>query len=104
MSRLPMPAASRNMSAWRAQAMSHVGCRLMVASSANNSLPRLPAAKGDMARALATNAAISDAADGFMSGNGAFSPDVVLRKADGSAGYFGGTGSRDIEARKRSRN
>ena len=47
------------MSACSAQAMSQVGCRLMVASSANTSLPRAPAAWGDIARALATKAAMS---------------------------------------------
>jgi len=89
------------MSAWSEQAISHVGCRLIVASSANTSLPRLPAAEGDIARALATNAAISAEADGFMSGNGASPPDGVLRRAEGLAGNFGGAGSRDIETRKR---
>src|SRR5882757_2770488 len=38
-----MAAASRNMSACNAQAESQVGCRLMVASSAKTSRPRLPA-------------------------------------------------------------
>ena len=73
-SRRPIPAASRNMSAWSAPAISQVGCRLMVASSANTSLPWPPAACGDVARALATNAAISDEADGIVS---AFPPYVV---------------------------
>src|SRR6478752_4628874 len=50
--------------------MSQVGCRLMVASSANTSLPLAPARCGDIARALATKAAISSAADGRASGNG----------------------------------
>src|SRR6202041_954688 len=64
MSRLPSAAASRNMSACSAQAMSQVGCRLMVASSANTSRPFAPPACGDIARALATKAAISSEADG----------------------------------------
>ena len=64
-------AASRNMSACSAQAMSQVGCRLIVASSANISLPLAPARCGDIARALATKAAMSSAADGRASGNGA---------------------------------
>ena len=57
------------MSACSAQAMSQVGCRLMVASSANTSLPLAPARCGDIARALATKAAMSSAADGLVSGN-----------------------------------
>src|SRR5258708_16856906 len=63
-----MAAASRNMSACSAQAMSHVGCRLMVASSANTRRPRAPGACGDIALALATKAAMSSAAD-LASGN-----------------------------------
>src|SRR3954468_5078408 len=70
MSRLPRAAASRNMSACNAQAMSQVGCRLMVASSANTSRPLAPEECGDIARALATKAAISSAADGLASGKG----------------------------------
>src|SRR5258708_17349887 len=70
MSRLPREAASRNMSACSAQAISQVGCRLMVASSANTSLPLAPARCGDMALALATKAAMSSAADGRASGSG----------------------------------
>src|SRR3954469_3667446 len=70
MSRLPSEAASRNMSACSAQAMSQVGCRLMVASSANTSRPLAPARCGDVARALATKAAMSSAADGRASGSG----------------------------------
>jgi hypothetical protein len=49
---------------------------------------------------LATNAAISDAVDGFTSGSGASPSSDVVRHAAGSAGYFGGSGSRDIETRK----
>src|SRR6202171_166456 len=70
MSRLPSEAASRNMSACSAQAMSQVGCRLMVASSANTSLPFAPARCGDIALAWATKAAMSSAADGLASGSG----------------------------------
>src|SRR5215467_12741314 len=44
MSSPPMPAASRNMSAWSAQAESQVGWRLIVASSAKISRPRCPVA------------------------------------------------------------
>src|ERR1700759_2566540 len=69
MSRLPSAAASRNMSACSAQAMSQVGCRLMVASSSNTSRPRAPAASGDMARAFATKAAISSEVEVLVSGN-----------------------------------
>src|SRR3954463_7323702 len=77
MSRLPSEAASRNMSACNAQAMSQVGCRLMVASSANTSRPLAPARGGDIARALATRAEMSSAADGLASGNG-----LALRAAE----------------------
>src|SRR6195952_5631061 len=58
------------MSAGSAHAMSQVGCRLMVASSAKTSRPLAPEACGDIARALATKAAISSAADALASGNG----------------------------------
>ena len=37
-----MAAASRNISAWSLQALSQVGCRLIVASSAKMSRPRRP--------------------------------------------------------------
>src|SRR4051794_7739183 len=63
MSSVPIAAASRNMSACRVQAMSQVGCRLMVASSANTSRPRPPEACGAIALALATKAAMSADAD-----------------------------------------
>src|SRR5450432_4121485 len=69
MLRLPLAAASRNMSACSAQAMSQVGCRLMVASSANTNRPLAPAAWGDIALALATKAAMSSDADGLVSGS-----------------------------------
>src|ERR1700726_384718 len=95
MSRLPSAAASRNMSACSAQAMSHVGCRLMVASSANTSRPLLPAACGDIALALATKAAMSSAADGMDSGSEPLLPASDILSAD-----FGLIGSPDIEARE----
>src|ERR1700753_3596254 len=100
MSRLPTAAASRNMSACSAQAISHVGCRLMVASSANTSRPLAPAACGNIARALATKAAISSEADGAVSGNDPDLPDAVLRAGDTSVSDFGLVGSPDISARR----
>src|SRR5450631_4592924 len=100
MSRLPSAAASRNMSACSEQAISHVGCRLMVASSANTSRPLAPAACGDIARALATKAAMSSEADGLASGNTPVLPDSALRPAGTSVGDFGLVGSPDISARK----
>src|SRR6266478_1108947 len=100
MSRLPSAAASRNMSACRAHAMSHVGCRLMVASSANINRPRAPEAWGDIARALATKAAMSSEADGFTSGNGAAFPDAAFCCAESaSLADFGLVGSPDMRAR-----
>src|SRR3569832_2544166 len=57
------------MSACNAHAMSQVGCRLMVASSAKTSRPLLPDAKGAIAFALATKAAISSDVDGSRSGS-----------------------------------
>src|ERR1700676_4700258 len=99
MSRLPIAAASRNISACSAQAMSQVGCRLMVASSANTSRPFAPAACGDIARALATKAAISSEADGLVSGNEPALPDAALRPAGTSVADFGLVGSPDIRAR-----
>src|SRR6266478_6109338 len=99
MSRLPSAAASRNISACSAQAMSHVGCRLMVASSANTSRPLAPARCGDVARALATKAAMSSEADDLGSGNGS-----VLRlsagRADTSSADFGLIGSPAMRARQ----
>src|SRR5690349_18772357 len=68
MSRLPSEAASRNMSACSAQAMSQVGCRLIVASSAKTRRPCAPAECGDIARALATKAAMSSELDLLPSG------------------------------------
>src|ERR1700687_2193810 len=87
------------MSACSAQAMSQVGCRLMVASSANTSRPFAPAACGDVARALATKAAMSSEADGLASGTEPALPDAALRPADTSVADFGLVGSPDISAR-----
>src|SRR3569833_4427616 len=87
------------MSACRAQAISHVGCRLMVASSANTRRPRAPAACGDIARALATKAAISSEADGLASGNEPRLPGAPFWAEDTSAPDFGLVGSADISAR-----
>src|ERR1700739_2672711 len=100
MSRLPNAAASRNISACSAQAISHVGCRLIVASSANTSRPRAPAACGDIARALATKAAISSEADGFVSGNEPALPDADFCADNISVADFGLVGSPGIGARK----
>src|SRR5258707_14432121 len=100
MSRLPSAAASRNMSACSAQAISHVGCRLMVASSANTSLPFAPGACGDIARALATKAAMSSEAEVFVSGNAPDLPDAGPDSAETSAPAFGLVGSRDMLAHK----
>src|ERR1700694_1151652 len=79
--------------------MSQGGCRLMVASSANTSRPFAPAACGDIARALATKAAMSSEADGLASGNEPALPDAALRPADTSVADFGLVGSPDISAR-----
>src|SRR6202158_697126 len=100
MSRLPSAAPARNISACSAQAISHVGCRLMVASSANTSRPRAPAACGDIARALATKAAMSSDADGFACGNEPDLPDAAFWPADTSPADFDLVGSPDISARK----
>src|SRR5580700_11991269 len=89
------------MSACNAQAISQVGCRLMVASSANTSRPRAPAACGDIARALATKAAMSSDADGFASGNAPALPDTAFCVGVTSSADFGLVGSPDISARKR---
>src|SRR5580704_18026405 len=100
MSRLPRAAASRNMSACSAQAMSHVGCRLMVASSANTSRPLAPAAWGDIARALATKAAMSSEADGLVSGSEPALAEAAFFEEATSVSDFGLVGSPDISARK----
>src|SRR3984885_7524753 len=101
MSRLPTAAASRNMSACSAQAMSQVGCRLMVASSAKTNRPLAPAAWGDIARALATKARISATAEGLTSGtepvlrDGGL-PDSAFGVDDTSPADFGLVGSPDM--------
>src|SRR5476649_1623858 len=100
MSRLPSDAASRNISACNAQAMSQVGCRLMVASSANTSRPLAPAACGDIALALATKAAMSSEADGVACGNAPAFPDAALLAGETSLADFGLVGSPDMRARK----
>src|SRR3974390_1096364 len=74
--------------------MSHVGWRLMVASSAKIRRPRASAACGDIAFALATNAAMSSEADGLASGN-----EPSLPAPDPFVGDFGLVVSPDIRAR-----
>src|ERR1700704_1972040 len=76
--------------------MSQVGCRLMVASGANTSRPLAPAACGDIARALATKAAMSSEADGFVSGNEPALPDADFCAEETSVADFGLVGSPDI--------
>src|SRR5580658_3865675 len=78
--------------------MSHVGCRLMVASSANTSRPLAPAACGDMARALATKAAMSSEADGVDFGSDPALPAPACRAGEPSD--FGLVGSPDISAHR----
>src|SRR6266513_5019130 len=87
MSRLPSPAASRNISACSAHAISHVGCRLMVASSAKTSRPLAPVARGDIAWALATKAAMSSEADGAASGSRSALPERAVWPADTSPDF-----------------
>src|ERR1700761_6639327 len=82
------------MSACRAQAISQVGCRLMVASSANTNRPLAPVACGDMARALATKAAMSSDVDAT---EGAFAAED-LSAGGVSLPDCGLAGSRDIRA------
>src|ERR1700710_2334680 len=89
------------MSACSAQAISHVGCRLMVASSANTSRPRAPAAWGDIARALATKAAISSEAEDFASGSEPALPDAAF--AEDTSPDFDLVGSPDMSTRKNCR-
>src|ERR1700712_3364301 len=88
------------MSACSVQAISHVGCRLMVASSANTSRPFAPGAWGDIARALATKAAMSSEAEVFVSGNAPGLPDAGVDAAETSPPDFGLVGSRGMLARK----
>src|SRR4051812_5114403 len=80
------------MSACNAHAMSHVGCRLIVASSAKISRPLACGACGDIARAFATKAAMSSEADVCASG-------TPLPAADCAAGsrFFGLVGSPDMK-------
>src|SRR5438067_6193557 len=80
------------MSACSVQAMSQVGCRLMVASRANTSRPRAPAACGDIACAFATNAAMSSDVD---VGSGS----VPARRVGASLCDFGLIGSPAMRAR-----
>src|SRR5215469_4732667 len=95
-SRLPSEAASRNISACSAQAISQVGWRLMVASSANTRRPLVPAACGDIARALATKAAISSEVEAFASGSDARSPAFSAEVASPDLSLVG---SRDNQPR-----
>src|ERR1700742_2104516 len=81
------------MSACNAQAMSQVGCRLMVASSANTSRPRAPAACGDIARAFATKLAMSSEVEVLVSGS---DPRFCV---DGTSLALGLVGSPGIGAR-----
>src|SRR5579863_2219273 len=77
MSRLPREAASRNISDCNAHAMSHVGCRLMVASSAKTNRPLPADANGDMAFALATKAAMSSEVEASRSGSAPSRPRAI---------------------------
>src|SRR5215218_5798580 len=95
-----MEAASRNISACNAQAISHVGCRLIVASSAKTTRPFAPAAWGDIACTSATNAAISSEAYGLASGKKPDLPAALFCAEDTSPADFGFVGSADISAHK----
>src|SRR5436190_6423080 len=69
MSRPPMLAASRNMSACSWQAESQVGCRLIVASSAKIRRPRCPGAVvGARVRTRARKASMSERDDAGLGG------------------------------------
>src|SRR5260370_38524236 len=81
------------MSACSAQAISHVGCRLMVASSANTNRPFAPAVLGYIGRALGTKAAMSSDADGLVSGNEPDLPDPAFCAEVPSPAGFGLIGS-----------
>src|SRR5688572_30556894 len=63
MASLPTLPASLNMSACRLQAMSQVGCRLSVASSAKISLPEAPLPAGPSALTCDRKVAMSDDVD-----------------------------------------
>src|SRR6516165_813094 len=90
MSRPPIAAASRNMSACRRQAVSQVGCRLMVASKAKISRPRCPASvAGARLFTLVRKASISERVD---CGAGARAPSagagvLLLRSLDITADH-----------------
>jgi hypothetical protein len=77
--------------------MSHVGCRLIVASKAKINRPRAWGACGDIARAFATKAAMSSEADCLPSGTDPDLPDADCATASEDFGLFG---SRDIKACK----
>src|SRR6201999_2996017 len=84
------------MSACSAQAMSQVGWRLKVASRAKISRPRPLWACGDIARALATKAAMSsDVEDLFSGSERDFA--ASFEAVTSAAGFVG---SRDIGARQ----
>jgi hypothetical protein len=70
-----------------------------VASSANTNRPLAPAACGDIARALATKAAMSSEADGFSSGNDLALPAAGFCAAGTSLAGIWSAGSRNIHAR-----
>src|SRR4029450_10567659 len=72
----------------------------MVASSANTSRPLAPAVLGDVARALATKAAMSSDADGLVSGNDLALPAPAFCAEVTSPAGFGLVGSPDINARE----
>src|SRR5215475_9605123 len=78
MSRPPALAASRNISACNVQAVSHVGWRLIVASSANIKRPRAPrAVDGPSARTFSMKLSIS----GFdETGAGVRRPSFLIKK------------------------
>src|SRR5262245_54655724 len=65
MSRPPAAPASRNISACNLQAVSHVGCRLAVASRANTSRPRTPGLDAGLFPSSAKNVSRS-AVDGAL--------------------------------------
>src|SRR5206468_3140584 len=73
---------------------------LMVASSANTSLPLAPARCGDIALALATKAATSSAADGLASGSGPALRCPVVDAEDTSPADLGLIGSPAMVARQ----
>jgi hypothetical protein len=71
----------------------------MVASRANINRPLAPTAWGDIARALATKAAMSSEADGLASGNGPVVLGAVFCVESASLAGFGLVGSPDMSAR-----